>query len=155
MSLGHCHRLPAMLAVIRAYLIAVAVTYLLGAVLATQVVLARVRGMGMSVTLGDRFHATTHDLAGLAGSYLPLIAIALVPGLFAASRLARWWPRFGAVLYPLAGAVAVVAIHLAVKALLGLNGIAAVREWHGLALQALAGWVGGYFYFMARGLARR
>ena len=144
-----------MLYAVAAYLVAVLVSYVLGAVLATQVILAEVRALGLSVTLSDRFHATGHDLVGLAGSYLPLLAVALAPALFVAARLARRLPALRGVLYPLAAAVAVVVLHLAVKAVLGLNGIAAVREWHGLALQALAGWAGGYCYVMARGLARR
>jgi hypothetical protein len=137
------------------FLAAVLTAYLVGAALATQVILGELRAMGMSVTLTDHLHATGHDLIGLAGSYLPLIALAFAIGLGAAGLLGRHLPRWRFIFYPLAGAVAVVSLHLIMKAVLGVTGIAAVRPWYGLALQALAGWLGGYAFFMFLGLAKR
>jgi hypothetical protein len=138
-----------------AFAFAVLVAYLLGAVLATQVILGELRGMGMSVTLTDHLNAMVHDLRGLASSYLPLIVIAFAIGLSVAGLIGRRLPGWRHILYPLAGAGAIVALHLIVKAVLGLNGIAAVRPWYGLALQGLAGWLGGYAFLMGLGLARR
>ena len=139
----------------RAFFVALLVTYFLGSSLATQVILGELRAMGMPVTLTDHFRATAHDLLGLSRSYLPLLALALGCGLPVAGVLGRRWNRLRPFLYPLAGAAAVVTLHRVVELLLGLNGLAAVREWHGLALQALAGWVGGYVFCMALGFARR
>lgn len=129
--------------------------YALGSVLATQVILARIEAMGFPVTLRDRLHATGHDLLGLAGSYLPLMAVAYLFALPVAVALSSRLPRLRVVLYGLAGAAAVTAIHLVMKQVLGLNGIAAVRDPHGLALQALAGWFGGYLFFVFTGRAHR
>lgn len=111
--------------------------------------------MGMSVTLTDHLRATGHDLVGLAGSYLPLIAIAFAIALGIAALLGRYLARFRFILYPLAGAVAILCLHLIMHAVLGVHGIAAVRSWNGLALQVLAGWLGGYAFFMFLGLAKR
>lgn len=144
-----------MLRVISAFILALLVAYLIGSILATQVILAELRGMGMSITLSDRLNASLHDLLGLWRSYLPLLAIALVPALAAAAALGRAWQAGRPFLYPLAAAAGVVCLHLAMREVLGLNGLAAVREWTGLALQAVAGWVGGYFFVIGLGLARR
>lgn len=130
-------------------------TYVMGSALATQVILGELRGMGMSVTPADHFRTTFHDLRGLLASYLPLLAIALTIGFAVAGAIGRRLPRWRPFLYPFGGASAVVAIHVCLEMLLGLNGIAAVREWHGMALQAFAGWMGGYFFVIFLGLARR
>jgi len=124
-------------------------------VLATQVILARLTGMGIPVTLRDRLDATAHDLLGLATSYLPLMLLAYLLALPVAVALSAYLTRFRVLIYGLAGAVAVIAIHLIIKAVLGLNGIAAVRDLHGLLLQGLAGWFGGYLFFVFTGQAHR
>jgi hypothetical protein len=143
------------LRVLIAFMLALFLTYVMASALATQVILGELRGMGMSVTLADHFRATFHDLRGLLTSYLPLLAIALTIGLAVAGALGRRLPRWRSFLYPFASAAAVLAIHLCLELLLGINGIAAVREWHGMALQAFAGWMGGYFFVIFLGLARR
>lgn len=129
--------------------------YALGSVLATLTILAKLESMSIPVTLRDRLHASVHDLAGLATSYLPLLLIAFAIAMPVAVFLGNKLPRVRVLIYGLAGAVAVVALHLTLKAVLGLNGIAAVRELHGLALQALAGWFGGYLFFVFTGQAHR
>jgi hypothetical protein len=50
------------------------------------------------------------------------------------------------VLYVLAGAVGLVTIHLTMKLLLGISGIAPTRAVVGLLAQAVAGGVGGYLF---------
>ena len=54
--------------------------YAAGSVLGTQVVLNNVAAMGLEVTLAMRWSSSVSDLAGLAGTLLPLMAIALLPG---------------------------------------------------------------------------
>jgi hypothetical protein len=144
-----------MLRAVMAFLCAVAGAYVLGSVLATQVILARIDAMGLPITLRDRLDATAHDVVGLAGSYLPLIALAFLVALPLAAWLGRYLPRGRVLLYGLAGALAVVTIHVAIRLVLGLNGIAAVRDPHGMALQALAGCFGGYLFFVFTGQAHR
>lgn len=141
--------------VLIAFFPAVLIAYGLASVMATQVILAELTGMGMPITLDDRFRASLHDLAGLLSSYLPLLLIAFTLAFPVAALLARWRPDWRFLLFPLAGAVAVAALHLILKAVLGLNGIAAVRELPGLLSQVLAGGVGGYLFYLFMGWARR
>jgi hypothetical protein len=134
---------------------AVLISYCIASVLATQVILGELTAMGMPVTLDDRFRASFHDLRGLLASYLPLLLIAFALAFPVAALLGRWRPGWRFLLFPIAGAVAVVALHLIMKAVLGLNGIAAVRELPGLLSQMLAGWACGYLYYLFMGWARR
>jgi len=54
--------------------------YVAGSVLGTQVVLNNVAAMGLDVTLAMRWSSSLSDVAGLAGTLLPLMVIALLPG---------------------------------------------------------------------------
>ena len=60
------------------------------------------------------------------------------------AMLVRRLPGWRRLLFPLAGAVAMVALHLTLKAAFDITPIAAARSGTGLLLQALAGAVGGY-----------
>ncbi|MFT4768325.1 MAG: hypothetical protein ACI8RN_001460 [Glaciecola sp.] len=144
-----------MLRAVMAFFPAVLGAYIVGSVFATQTILAELQAMAMPVTLRDRLHASWHDLLGLTTSYLPLILIAFLVAMPIAAGLSRYLPRARVFLYGLAGAIAILALHLIMKAVLGLNGIAAVREPLGLALQCLAGWFGGYLFYVFTGRAHR
>ena len=138
-----------------AFLPAVLGAYVLGSILSTQVILQRIENLGLPITLRDRLGASWHDLLGMGTSYLPLMAVAFLLALPAAAGLGRLLPRGKFLLYPLAGLVAVIALHLIMKAVLGLNGVASVRDLHGLLLQGLAGWMGGYLFYVFTGQAHR
>ena len=145
-----------MLQAVKAYIPAVLCAYLLASMAATQVILAEVAAMGVAVPLVDRVAATLHDMVGLTSSYLPLIAIAFVLALPVAAGLGHLLPQRRALLYPLAGFAALVALHLVMKAVLGVSGIAATRSLPGLLSQGAAGAVGGLcFYAITRRNARR
>ena len=120
----------------------------MGSIISTQVILAKLEDMGLPVMFRDRLRATAHDLLGLATTYLPLMAVALLLALPVASRLGRLKPRLRVYCFGLAGFFAVIALHVIAKAVLGVNGLASVRELHGLLLQGLAGWFGGYLFFL-------
>jgi hypothetical protein len=138
-----------------AFLSALLLTHVIGSALAAQVILTELRAMGLPVGLRTRLLAAGHDVLALGTSYLPV----LLPGLAAACALAallgRWLPGWRPYLYPLFAALSVVGLHLGCRALLGFNLLAAARHDHGLALQALAGWIGGYAFYVFMGLARR
>jgi hypothetical protein len=142
-----------MVKVLLAYAGAVVGAFVLGSILATQFILGNVQAMGMNVTSGVRLEATVHDIFGLAASYLPLMAIAFLIALPIANGLRKLLPAQPLLLYVLAGAVAVVTLHLTMKAALGLTGIAATRTTAGLLSQGLAGALGGYLYYKIRHLA--
>ncbi len=139
-----------MLKVILAYAGAVVAAFVLGSVFVTQFNLASVAGMGMEVSPGVRLQATLHDLAGLSSTYLPMVAVAFLIALLVAAGLLKLFPAQRLFLFVLAGAVGLITIHLLIKALLGLNGIAATRTLAGLLSQGLAGAVGGYVFYAIR-----
>ncbi len=135
-----------MLRTVVAFLVALSATYLLGSIAATQFVLQEVVALGPVVPWSVRLETTGQDLVGLAGSYLPLLALAFVLALPVAARLVRLAPAARPAWYPAAGFVAVLALHLIMKAVLGVTGIAATRSLAGLLAQGAAGAVGGALF---------
>lgn len=108
--------------------------------------LATVQSFGLDVSFVDRLAATAHDVIGMTSSYLLLLLVAFVIALPVAAGTARWLPGQRALLFTLAGFLAVVALHLIMKSVLGVSGIAATRTLAGLIGQGLAGAAGGYVY---------
>ena len=141
-----------MVRVLRAFFPAVLIAYLLASVIFTQSILATVQSFGLEVTFAERLAATWHDIMGMASSYLLLMLVAFVLGLPVAAGLTRLLPGQRALLFTLAGFVAVVALHLIMKAVLGVSGIAVTRTLAGLIGQGVAGAIGGYCYHL---LSRR
>jgi hypothetical protein len=129
-----------------AWLLAVAVAYLLASASATQYVIAHLAGMGIGVPLGERAAMTLQDVRGMAGMFLPMVAFALLVAFMTAALLCRWLSHWRLPLYLLAGAVGLVAIHLLLHLAFGVTPIAIARSTGGLLLQALAGAVGGFTY---------
>ena len=134
------------------YLAAVAAAYILAAVSATQSVVSSLAGMGVGVSWPERLAMTVHDLGGMAGMFLPLIALGFLLAFLSTALLCRWWGRWRFILYPVAGAAAVASIHLLLHFSFGITPVAIARSSGGLVVQALAGAVGGLTYI---GLTRR
>jgi|AntAceMinimDraft_5_1070358.scaffolds.fasta_scaffold01051_10 hypothetical protein len=134
--------------VLKAFFPAVLLAYVLASILFTQTILAAVQGMGLEVSAGMRLATTVDDLVGMSSSYLPLILVAFILGLPVAAGLTRLLPAHRALLFTLAGFVAIVALHSIMKAVLGVSGIAATRTLPGLLAQGLAGAVGGCCYHL-------
>ena len=128
------------------YLAAVLVTYLLASITATQSVISNLAGMGVDVNIADRLSMTFQDILGMAGMYLPMVAFALLIAFLVTALICRWLSQWRMPLYILAGAVAIVAIHLALNLAFNLTPIAIARSPGGLMLQALAGAAGAYVY---------
>lgn len=140
-----------MVRALKAFFPAVFLAYILASTLATQSNLGNLQMLGMDVGLGDRAGAIFHDLIGMASSYLLLIAVAFVLGFPVAAGLNRLMPGQRALLYALAGFTAIVALHLVMKAALGISGIAATRTTAGLVGQGAAGAIGGLcFHWLSR-----
>lgn len=135
-----------MVRVVKAFLPAVIAAYLLASILFTQTILATVQSFGLEVSFAQRLAATWHDIVGMASSYLVLLMVAFLIALPAAAGLTRILPSRRALLFTLAGFVAVVAMHVIMKAVLGISGIAVTRTLIGLIGQGLAGALGGYVY---------
>jgi hypothetical protein len=68
-----------------------------------------------------------------------------------ATTIARYFPRWRAVVLAAAGALAMIATHLIVREVFEVSPVAATRNTVGLLVQGLAGGIGGYaFYFLRK-----
>ena len=137
------------------YLAAVVVTYVLASITATQSVVARLGGMGVDVSLAERLSMTLHDLFGMAGMFLPIVAFAFLIAFLVTALLCRWLGAWRMLLYPLAGGVALVCTHLALNLAFQITPVAIARSVPGLLVQGLAGAAGGYTYSALLTRARR
>jgi hypothetical protein len=136
------------------YAIAVLTTYALASFFSTQSVAASLAAMGVAVSWAERLRMSLHDLLGMTGIFLPVIAAAFAIALPVATWLVRGRPAWRKPLYILAGAVALVAVHLALRAAFGITPVAGARSLIGMMSQALAGAIGG-FVFAAVGRPNR
>jgi hypothetical protein len=133
-----------------AFLTAALTTYFLAAVAATQSVMNRLADMGVEVPFNDRMATTFADLAGMFGTFMPLLLIALALGFVIAALISRFRPGWKSFGYPLAGFAAVITMHLLMHAVLEITPVAATRSVAGLLVQGLAGAAGGWvFYFLS------
>lgn len=133
-----------------AYLGALATTFVLASLGATQSVLARVRDMGLPVGFDQHVATSLHDLAGMTTLLLPLIGVALLIGFGVAALLVR---RFGSArltLYALAGGCAMWALHTLLTLTLDITPVAAARTAAGLIVQSAAGAVGGAVFALLK-----
>ena len=129
-----------------AYLLAIIVAYLLASITATQSVIARLAEMGVDLNFADRLRMTLHDIAGMAGMFLPMIAAGFLAAFMLTAVLCRWLGRRPVALYILAGAVALISIHLTLKLAFVITPVAIARTTGGLLIQGVAGAVGAYLY---------
>ena len=141
--------------IISSYLLAVLVAYITGAVFVSQGNIAAVTSMGFEISMEQRFEAMLHDIANMYDIYLMLIALVFLIALPVAELIIRRFPELRLVGYMSAGFVAMVAIHVILKAVLGLSGIAPTRELFGLLAQGIAGALGGFvFHYVNSSLFR-
>ncbi len=131
-----------------AYVAAVLVTYAIGAIAATQGALASLPAIAQeSIDLGVRLSTTGADLLGMLPAYAPLIAVALLAGFLVTAFVLRWLPDLRTLGYTLAGAVALLALHLIMRQTFdGIVPIASTRTTLGLLVQVLAGAMGGWLF---------
>lgn len=132
--------------VLAGFVAAVIATYVLGALFISQGNIAAVVSMGFDITLADRIDAAIHDITHMYDLYLPLVAIGLLIGFLVAALIIRFVPDLRLVGYLSAGFVGMITLHVIMKAVLGLTGIAPTREVFGLLAQGIAGAAGGLAY---------
>jgi hypothetical protein len=125
--------------------------YVVGSVLGTQAVLNNVASMGLNVTLATRWSSSMSDVAGLMGSLLPLMAVALLPGWLILDWLGR---RSTASVAPgwyvLVGAAGIAILHPTLNWAFGVDVFAPARTPSGLLGQAVAGGLGGLAVVFSR-----
>ena len=131
---------------VKSFLVSISVTYILGSIFATQFILSNLLDFSFQLSLSDRLLATGQDIISLAGTYFPLVALALLISFVFASFLNRFGVLTRFYLLAVAGFFALICLHLIMKAVLGLTAIAATRTIAGLFSQGLAGAIGGICY---------
>ncbi|MAW44999.1 MAG: hypothetical protein CBE03_012565 [Gammaproteobacteria bacterium TMED243] len=125
---------------------AVLAAYILGAIFVSQGNIASVIALGFEVSGGQRIDAALHDILHMTDIYLPLVTASLLLGLPVAFAVIRKKPHLRTLSYVLAGFVALIAMPVIMKLVLGLSGIAPTRTIVGLLAQGLAGGAGGYLF---------
>ena len=128
------------------YLAAVISTYIVGVIFVSQGNIANVVAMGFQVTIAQRLDAVMHDLTHMTGIYLPVIAVSMLISLPVAAMIIKYAPHLRSIGYILAGVTALIAIHMIIKMVFGISGIAPTRTLIGLLAQGVAGGVGGYLF---------
>ena len=132
--------------VIGGFLAAVITTYVLGAVFISQGNISSVIEMGFEISFAQRLDAMFHDITHMTDIYLPVISLSLLIALPVAALIIKQVPNLRLLGYTLAGVVALIAVHLIIKALVGFSGIAPTRTVVGLLAQGLAGGMGGLLF---------
>ena len=133
--------------IILGYVSAVLAAYLIGCIAISQGNIAAIVGMGFDVTLGQRLETAWHDVLNMTALYLPIIAVAYLIALPVAALVIKRYSDLRRLGFVLGGFVALVAIHLVLKQVFGISGVAPTRTVMGLVLQGIAGALGGYCYY--------
>jgi len=108
--------------------------------------LANVAEMGLTVEFSDRLDTLLHDLTHMTAIYLPLVTVSSIIAFSVAAAIIRLTPNLRLIGYVSAGFVALIALHLIMKMVLGLTGVAPTRTIMGLIAQGAAGAFGGYLF---------
>lgn len=130
-----------------AFVAAVLATYVVGCIAATQGALGMLPAIAQPIAMDVRLTTTMQDLVGMLPAYAPLIAAALVAGFMVARVIVSRLPSLRTLGYVLAGATAMLAMHLIMPITIdGIVPVAATRSTIGLLLQVMAGGVGGWLF---------
>lgn len=128
------------------WLAAVVVASVAGSLIQSQFTLAAVGRLHAPVALRDRLALYGHDLVHFAPLWAVIVALALLLAFLAAGWLAQRRPSWRAVLFPLAGMLAVLTTLLVMQAMLPVSVIAAARSLPGMLMLCLGGALGGLVY---------
>ena len=131
-----------------AFFASVVGTYFVGVMFIGQGNLAAVAELGLNVGFSDRLETLMHDLTHMVSIYLPLVAVSSIIAFSVAAAIIRLTPNLRLIGYVSAGFVALIAMHVILKMVLGLTGVAPTRTMVGLLAQGLAGAFGGYLFHL-------
>lgn len=132
--------------VVLAFVLAVVVTTVLGAVAHTQFVLGRLADLGVAVPFSERLSMTLHDIAGMGPMFGAIIGLGFLVAM-AAGALVFWFAGVQRMLvYAVAGAVAVAAALTLMGVVYDITPIAGARSTAGFIAQMVAGALGGLVF---------
>lgn len=134
-----------------AYVISIIATYVLSVVFYTQQVIVKMQAVGAVYSSQQQINTYMENLSGLwiLGA---MIAIALLLGFVVAFFVKRVAKPLAPIAYPVAGAAAILVMLTLIEQQLGGGAgvIGGARDATGLALQALAGLLGGVVFASIR-----
>ncbi len=131
-------------------MLAVLVTFLMASISHTQFVLMELARVGAEINLTTRISASLQDLLGFLPSYAPVIAIGLLLGFSISNWVKAKFNSDSLGWYPIAGGLSLLTIHAAMYPILEITLIAGARSNAGLAVQIMAGVIGGWLFYLLR-----
>lgn len=137
-----------------AFLLAVAATFIFGAVFYSQQVVSKQISLGAAYSLDQQLAVLKMNLIGLAPAYGGVMMLAMLIAFMAAARIKRVLTLMAPIAYPIAGAAAVITAIWLIDITAGRGGFGAIggaRDIFGLGLQGLAGLIGGIVFAVTRG----
>jgi hypothetical protein len=134
-----------------AFVVAVATAYLFAVLMYTQLNLGNLVELGLDVTMDVRIDAALHDLAGMAPTYAPLIAVALLLSFAVTGLVLRWVPQIRTLGYLVGGFVAIFVMEALMTNVISFHILPVTRTTVGLLSQCLAGAFGGYVFVLLAG----
>lgn len=141
------------LRVVLAFVLAVIVTTVLGAIAHTQFVLARLSGLGVEIPLGERLSTTLHDIVGMAPLFGAIVGAGFIVAFAAGALVFRLAGVQRTLIYMVAGAVSLAVTLLVMNAVFEITAIAGARSTLGFLAQMAAGAMGGLAF--AKSLSAR
>lgn len=124
----------------------------------TNQVLARQTAIGLETTPAQQFEAYVLNFKGLAIGSVPsfgmVLTVALAIGFAVASILRRAVRPLAPIAYPLAGAASVIGLIYLIENVViggGVGAFGGARDAGGMALQAIAGFIGGLVFALVLG----
>jgi len=136
------------------FAVTVVLTTTVASVAGTQVVLAQLDALGVSVSIADRINTTWQDLLGLGlfispvlgFSYGAIIAIGLFIAFISAGIVSHWLPTLRKIVYTVAASVAIMTILVVSYQIFEVVLFAFARTPFGYLSQVGAGAIGGWFF---------
>ena len=140
-----------LLGLVFAWALSSLVAYVLAAAASQQVVLAGVRRYE-AVSLSENLRTTLEAVVAqpIGTLYLLVIAIGFLVAFYVANLVKAVVPALSGIAYPTAGAVAIVAALVVMRARYDIVPILGAQETYGFWLQILAGVVGGVVFELVR-----
>ncbi len=146
-----------------AFAVAAVVTYGLAAAFYAQSVIGELTELGVEVSLADRVRHAIDDIVGMTSSafggrlstYAGVIVTALLVAFPVALLVKSVVRPLAPIAYPVAGAAALGVVVYMIYSTQGPGAVAAIREPTGVALQVLAGLIGGIVFALLLPTARR
>ncbi|CAG0984463.1 hypothetical protein MYXO_02050 [Myxococcaceae bacterium] len=134
-----------------AFVAAIATATVLGTAASTHFVLEGLVEAGAEIPLADRIGAVGQDLVGLGPTYALVVTPALAVFLLVGARLLRSVPFPPLLVFPTAGALALLVTMAALPVAFGVMPISGARSGDGVAAQMVGGIVAGAVFALVRG----